>query len=109
MALEETVLDGEECDWCNLTEKKKEYLLFTTDFWSAYLADEQDYVGRCVLVLKRHCGSLSELTDKEWLDLRCVVKCMESCFKSVLGATMCNWSCLMNSFYKESPANPHLH
>ena len=23
MALEETVLDGEECDWCNLTEKKK--------------------------------------------------------------------------------------
>ena len=51
MALEETVLDGEECDWCNLTEKKKEYLLFTTDFWSAYLADEQDYVGRCVLVL----------------------------------------------------------
>ena len=45
MALEETVLDGEECDWCNLTEKKKEYLLFTTDFWSAYLADEQDYVG----------------------------------------------------------------
>lgn len=109
MALEETVLDGEECDWCNLTEKKKEYLLFTTDFCSAYLADEQDYVGRCVLVLKRHCGSLSELTDKEWLDLRCVVKCMESCFKSVLGATMCNWSCLMNSFYKESPANPHLH
>ena len=92
MALEETVLDGEECDWCNLTEKKKEYLLFTTDFWSAYLADEQDYVGRCVLVLKRHCGSLSELTDKEWLDLRYVVKCMESCFKSVLGATMCNLS-----------------
>ncbi len=23
MALEETVLDGEECDWCNLTEKEK--------------------------------------------------------------------------------------
>ena len=54
MALEETVLNGEECDWCNLTEKQKKYLLFATDFWSVYLADEQDYVGRCVLVLKRN-------------------------------------------------------
>ena len=99
----------EECDWCSLTDKQKKYLLITTDFWSVYLADEQDYVGRCVLVLKRHCDSLSELTEKEWFDLRYVVRHVESCFKSVLGATMCNWSCLMNSFYKESSPNPHLH
>ena len=28
MALEETVLDGEECDWCNLTERKGVFTVY---------------------------------------------------------------------------------
>ena len=99
----------ENCDWCNLSEEDKKYQMYESVFWSVFLSDEQDYLGRCILVLKRHCGSMSELTDDEWEDLRKLICKVETCLKTVLGAILCNWSCLMNSFYKESEPNPHLH
>ena len=99
----------ENCSWCNLTEEDKRYQLYETVFWSVFLSYEQDYIGRCILVLKRHCGSMSELTDDEWEELHKLICKVETCLKTVLGATLCNWSCLMNSFYKESEPDPHLH
>ena len=97
------------CVWCNLSEEDKQYQVYETAFWSVYLSDEQDYIGRCILVLKRHCSSMSEMNEDEWEDLRKLICKVETCLKTVLGATLCNWSCLMNSFYKESEPYPHLH
>lgn len=97
------------CDWCGLSEEDKRYQLFESGSWFVFLADEQDYIGRCILVLKRHCGSLSELTGDEWDELRDLVRKTETCLKTVLGATLCNWSCLMNDFYKKPEPDPHLH
>lgn len=99
----------EHCDWCNLSEEDKRFQVYESTFWSVFLSDEQDYIGRCILVLKRHCSSMAELTDDEWKELRDLICKVETCLKTVLGATLCNWSCLMNSFYKESEPNPHLH
>lgn len=99
----------EMCGWCNLSEKEKRWLVADTEYWSIYLADEQDYIGRCLVMLKRHCGSLSELQMPEWIELKQVVDELERCLKTVLGTELCNWSCLMNSFYKEDVPNPHLH
>jgi len=99
----------ENCDWCNLSEEAKKYQVYESVSWSVFLSDEQDYIGRCVLVLKRHCGSMSELINDEWEELRKLICKVETCLKTVLGATLCNWSCLMNSFYKEPEPNPHLH
>ena len=97
------------CDWCNLSEEDRRYQITESSFWSVFLSDEQDTIGRCILVLKRHCGSLPELTDAEWDELRDLIRKTESCLKAALGATLCNWSCLMNHFYKDSAPNPHLH
>ena len=97
------------CDWCNLSEENKKYQLYESKSWSVFLADEQDYIGRCILVLKRHCNSLSELTDEEWHELRNLICKVEASLKDVLGATLCNWSCLLNNFYKEAAPDPHLH
>ena len=99
----------ENCDWCNLSEEDKRFQVYESRFWSVFLSDEQDYIGRCILVLKRHCGSMSELTDEEWVELRDLVRKVETGLKTILGATLFNWSCLMNNFYKESNPNPHLH
>lgn len=99
----------ENCGWCNLSEEDKRFQVYDGTLWSVFLSDEQDYPGRCILVLKRHCGSLSELTDDEWKELRKLVCKTETCLKTVLGATLCNWSCLMNSFYKDPNPDPHLH
>lgn len=95
------------CEWCNFQEK--EWLLFDTEKWSVYLADAQDYIGRCILVSKRHCGSMSELNATEWLDLKNIIDKLEFIYKEVLQAELCNWSCLLNNFYKDSNPNPHLH
>lgn len=97
------------CDWCNIPEAECRYQLAESDCWRLFLADEQDYVGRCVLVLRRHCESLSALTEEEWMDLHNMFKLIEGCVKAVFGAELCNWSCLMNNFYKSSDPNPHVH
>lgn len=99
----------ENCVWCNLSEEDKRYQVYETAFWYVFLSDEQDYIGRCILVLKRHSSSMSEMKEDEWEDLRKLICKVETCLKTVLGATLCNWSCLMNSFYKESEPDPHLH
>ena len=98
-----------DCDWCGLSEKDKNSLLYESRSWSVFLSDEQDYIGRCILVLKRHCNSLSGLTDDEWDELHDLICKVEACLKAVLGAALCNWSCLMNNFYKEPDPQPHLH
>ncbi len=99
----------DHCDWCSLSEEDKRFQVYESKSWSVFLSDEQDYIGRCILVLKRHCNSLPELTADEWEELRSLVCKVEACLKAVLGATLCNWSCLMNNFYKKPAPDPHLH
>lgn len=95
------------CEWCDY--KENEWLLYKSLYWSVYLADTQDYVGRCILVLNRHGECLSELHISEWIELKTIIDTLERIYKEVLGAELCNWSCLLNSFYKETIPNPHLH
>lgn len=95
------------CEWC--AYKGTEWLLYRSLHWSVYLADRQDYAGRCILVLNRHCGRLSELNIPEWMELKTMIDRLECVYKEVLGAELCNWSCLLNNFYKETAPNPHLH
>ncbi len=98
-----------DCKWCDLSERERQWLLFEHGGWTIYLADVQDYIGRCIIVLNRHCGCIPDLHLSEWLALKEITAKMERCYKEVLGAELCNWSCLMNSFYKEKEPNPHLH
>lgn len=95
------------CEWCDY--KENEWLLYKSLYWSVYLADTQDYVGRCILVSNRHCGSLSELDISEWIELKAIIDKLEYICKEVLGAELSNWSCLLNNFCKEAVPNPHLH
>ena len=41
-----------KCEWCDY--KETEWMLYKSLHWSVYLADMQDYVGRCILVSNRH-------------------------------------------------------
>lgn len=100
---------AQDCEFCNLVNEDKKWLLYETTYWDTYLADRQDYIGRCIIVLKRHCGSLSQLESKEWTELKSIIDAIEKIMQEVLGADLCNWSCLMNDFYKEDNPNPHLH
>lgn len=98
-----------KCIWCNIPGEEEQWILYESLWWKIYLANKQDYIGRCVVVLKRHCPSLSDLTEDEWIDLKHIINLSEKVCKEVLNCDLCNWSCLMNDFYKADNPNPHLH
>ncbi len=99
-----------KCHVCEINERENDGdLIFETNFWGVILSFNQRYIGRCYIFSKRHFGSLSEMTDEEALDFLEVVKKIENAIRKTFGATMFNWSCLMNDFYKKENPNPHLH
>lgn len=88
----------------------EEIIIFETKFWKVILSDDQAYLGRCVIVLKRDCGEMSNLTSDEWMDFHTnIVKKLETTFKKAFDATMFNWTCLMNNAFKAENPKPHVH
>lgn len=97
-----------DCDICAFTEENENTLL-TTPHWIVNLAPKQSFLGRSYVTLVQHQTSLSELSTDEWLDFASVVKQLESSARKAFGATMFNWTCLMNDAYKEPVPHPHVH
>lgn len=84
-------------------------LLFETDHWRVNLAEDQRYLGRCYVSLKRSCGDLADVTEEEMLDFLAVVRRFETLMREAFGATMFNWGCLMNNAYQEAEPKPQVH
>lgn len=97
------------CEFCNLSEADKKWLLFENSFWMVFLADRQDYIGRCIIVCREHCTDISKLGNEQWLSLKIIISSLEKMLENELQATMFNVSCLMNDAYKNKNPNPHLH
>lgn len=85
-------------------------IILETEYWIVELNNyDQTCLGRSYVSAKREVGSMSDLTQEEWLDFSSVVKKLEASCKNVFGATMFNWTCLMNLAYQNDPPNPHVH
>jgi diadenosine tetraphosphate (Ap4A) HIT family hydrolase len=96
------------CAFCKKSNNDIDFLLENKS-WIATLADEQSYLGRSIVVLKRHAGDLAELTSEEWVDFQDMIMKLELAFRKAFNATMFNWTCLVNNSYREKPYDPHLH
>jgi diadenosine tetraphosphate (Ap4A) HIT family hydrolase len=83
--------------------------LFETDHWNVILINEQSYLGRIIVDLKRKTDALSNLTNEEMIDFLEVVKKFEAVLKKTFNATMFNWTCLMNDAYKDESPKPQVH
>ncbi len=98
------------CEFCELNRQENDkYFLAESKYWKIYLANEQNYPGRCIIPLKRHASKLSDLTVEEWSDFHNVIVTVENVLIDALGATNLNWTCLMNGGYAVTPSNPHVH
>lgn len=98
------------CDVCNLVkDENNHYLLLDSKYWKVYLADQQDYPGRCFVPLKRHAGDIGELTLEEWQDFKFVISSIEEIHRQYLGASHLNFSLLLNGAYNADEVNPHVH
>lgn len=99
----------DNCEFCELNSKASEFKVYESKYWIVYLADNQNYPGRCIIPLKRHCDSMANLSAEEWEDFHIIVKSLERIVKEELNATNCNWTCLMNGGFAQKPYNPHIH
>ena len=102
------------CLLCSITAeaaRTDEHYLFIaeTQHWTIVLPPNQCLLGRCVVRLRRHTESIAELTDAEMLEFRNVAADLEQAERAAFGATMFNWSCLMNLAYRANPPDPHVH
>lgn len=79
-----------------------------TKYWELFLADDQMYLGRIVIKTITPHESLPEITEEEQKDFFSLIKKLESFYKETLGATMFNYSCLMNNAYRDGEI-PHVH
>lgn len=84
-------------------------IILETKYWRVVLADNQAYLGRCVIYLNRDAPALSELTKEEITDFLEIIKKLEHSIKKSFNATMFNWACLMNNAYQEENPKPHVH
>lgn len=88
----------------------RDNIIYETNYWIVKLTDNQNTIGRCVIDVKSNCGEISKLSKEEWGDFRenVVIK-LENVMKKAFGATMFNWSCLMNNAFKKKNPEPHVH
>ena len=82
--------------------------IFSTTYWDVCLSEHQTYFGRLVIVSREKRESLPSLTDKEQKDLFSLFGKLESFYKKEYGATMFNYSCLMNHAYRDGET-PRVH
>lgn len=97
-----------QCAVCNF-KYSPEALLLGTRYWRVDLANNQAYLGRSIVSLNRHAGSLSEVATEEWLELKEIINRIESALKGMFNATAFNWTALMNDAYKAESPQPHVH
>lgn len=96
------------CKFCALVEGD-EYIT-QNEHWRATLyKGDQRYLGRMFVLLRRHGNGMSKLTQEEWNSLHEMVKLLEGTLAKTFGATMFNWSCLVNNAYRDAKPEPHLH
>lgn len=100
---------AKSCALCEEALPKRNGLLLETSHWCVLVHQNQAYLGRCTVILNRHCESLSELSPDEWLELRSVVNRLENLFRECFQASPFNWTCLMNAGYRVDPPVPHVH
>lgn len=94
--------------------KMKDNIVYDSKYWIIKLSDDQYCLGRCVVLLKRPCQHLSEISEEEATNLFEIIKKLENGFLKIFGANMFNWTCLMNDFYKklrynENKDDPQVH
>lgn len=97
------------CEFCYPPSEDDKYILCDTTYWRIYFANNQNYPGRCIIPLRRHCANLSEITKSEMEDFYGIVRMLEKIWREELSVTNFNWTCLMNGGYAEKPYIPHVH
>ena len=84
---------------CLMCKDKNEYSWLKIKegtFWTVSLRNEQNYLGWCVVILKRHLEDLMDISDEERTELFLIVKQLRDVIQEQLKADMFNYASLGN-------------
>jgi len=98
------------CDVCQfLQQKPLQNQIITTRHWTVGVIPDQPYLGRALITLLTHKGSLGQLSDEEWSEFHDIVRRLEPAYKKAFGAVPLNMGCFMNHGFRNDPPHPHVH
>lgn len=106
-----------ECILCTPSDSYAATIAFTKHWKITYWMN-QAYLGRSLIIAKRHFGSYEEMTDEEAEEYREILRSYLPALKKAFGATHFNVAYLMNQAYrldkadpppKDGKPNPHFH
>ena len=64
--------------------------------WAIALNRNQNLLGKTMLVLRRQCGSVTDLSTDEWLDLHREIRRVGAALDSLFAPDLYNYAFLMN-------------
>lgn len=112
-ALQDAELRNREIGYCGCPEVAPDLLqhrVFETRYWVVVLNPyDQLYLGRSVIILKRHAPTLASVSNAEWLDYKQLVGVFAKAASEAFGAEHFNWTFNMNHAFRENPPRPHVH
>ena len=98
------------CDVCQFLDNKPlKNQILTTDHWTVGLIPDQAYLGRAIITLLTHKGSLGQLSPEEWQEFEAMMPRLEHAYSQAFGASPLNIGCFMNNAFKTDPPHPHVH
>lgn len=101
---------NEACDICQFLAKKPlRNQVMTTKYWTVGVIPDQAYLGRAIISLLTHKGSLGALSHEEWEEFEAIIPKLERAYKLAFGADPLNIGSFMNHGFKEDPPHPHVH
>ena len=81
--------------------------LYKGKTWEVVFGEwSQEFIGYSIISCNTE--NLSDLTSDDWAELGKLEKELERVCKKIFGATMFNFSCLMNNAYRDNE-KPHVH
>ena len=87
---------------CVLCSQKPDGLVYASENWRVILADEAGYPGFCRVIWNRHVAEMTDLDEKDRMELMGVVWLVEQCVRQVMRPDKINLASLGNMV-------PHLH
>jgi diadenosine tetraphosphate (Ap4A) HIT family hydrolase len=81
---------------CEVPEEYKKFFILEFQHWRVELHGNQCYLGRCVVVLKRHVEDLTEIDNKEQKELFEVLKKVKIALSDAFGPDLLNYESLGN-------------
>lgn len=96
---------NKECILCTPSNEYAATIAFTK-YWKITYWMNQAYLGRSLIISKRHFGSYEEMNDEEALEYREILREFLPALKKTFGSTHFNVAYLMNQAYKHEKADP---